>query len=129
MADFLNLTDKRVLITSGTRGAGAATVALFRELGARVLTTARTNAGALPEDMFVAADMTTARRFIAEGAQVVIADVRRAEADALAAEPGRNAMAVVLDVRSPKQWAEAVRASVADRSSISDPSAPCRACR
>ncbi|WP_198650794.1 MULTISPECIES: SDR family NAD(P)-dependent oxidoreductase [Devosia] len=111
MADFLNLTDKRVLITSGTRGAGAATVALFRELGARVLTTARTNAGALPEDMFVAADMTTARRFIAEGAQVVIADVRRAEADALAAELGRNAMAVVLDVRSPKQWAEAVRAS------------------
>jgi hypothetical protein len=31
MSDFLQLQDKRALITSGTRGAGAATVALFRE--------------------------------------------------------------------------------------------------
>ncbi len=59
MADFLNLTDKRVLITSGTRGAGAATVALFQEQGARVLTTARTKPEAMAEDLFVAADLTT----------------------------------------------------------------------
>ena len=61
MSAFLNLQDKRVLITSGTRGAGAATVSLFRALGARVLTTARTRPDDMQEDMFVAADLTTAQ--------------------------------------------------------------------
>jgi len=61
MSGFLQLQDKRVLITSGTRGTGAATVALFRELGARVLTTARSRPAAIPEAMFVAADLTTAQ--------------------------------------------------------------------
>ena len=42
MSTFIDLRGKSALITSGTRGAGAAAVALFRELGARVLTTART---------------------------------------------------------------------------------------
>lgn len=60
MIPFLSLKSKRVLITSGTRGAGAATVALFRELGANVLTTARTKPDTLPEPMFVVADLTTA---------------------------------------------------------------------
>lgn len=59
MTPFLDLSGKRALITSGTRGAGAATVRLFRELGARVLTTARTRPDELPQDMFVAADLTT----------------------------------------------------------------------
>lgn len=59
MIPFVTLAGKRALITSGTRGAGAATVALFRELGARVLTAARSNPGALPDDLFVAADLTT----------------------------------------------------------------------
>ena len=59
MSGFLDLEGKRALITSGTRGAGAATVALFRELGARVLTTARSRPEDLPEDLFVAADLTT----------------------------------------------------------------------
>ncbi len=31
MTSFLNLEGKRALITSGTRGAGAATVALFEK--------------------------------------------------------------------------------------------------
>lgn len=53
----------------------------------------------------------TARRFVAEGAKVVIADVRRDEADALAAELGNNAMAVVLDVRLPEQWTQVVSAA------------------
>jgi NAD(P)-dependent dehydrogenase (short-subunit alcohol dehydrogenase family) len=57
---FLQLQDKRVLITSGTRGAGAATVALFREQGARVLTTARSRPVEFPEALFVAADLTMA---------------------------------------------------------------------
>lgn len=56
---FLSLEGKRALVTSGTRGAGAATVELFRQLGATVLTSARTNPGILPDDMFVAADLTT----------------------------------------------------------------------
>ncbi len=60
MIPFVSLEGKRALITSGTRGAGAATVALFRELGARVLTTARSKPETLPEELFVAADLTTA---------------------------------------------------------------------
>ena len=59
MTPFLTLEGKRALITSGTRGAGAATVALFRELGARVLTAARSRADTLPDAMFVATDLTT----------------------------------------------------------------------
>src|SRR3712207_5928757 len=59
MTGFLTLEGKRALITSGTRGAGAATVALFRELGARVLTAARSRPDTLSDAMFVAADLTT----------------------------------------------------------------------
>ena len=61
MSDFLQLQGKRALVTSGTRGAGAATVALFRQLGAQVLTTARSRPAAEPAAMFVAADLTTAQ--------------------------------------------------------------------
>lgn len=60
MSGFVTLEGRRALITSGTRGAGAATVALFRELGAQVLTCARSRPAELPEEMFVAADLTTA---------------------------------------------------------------------
>lgn len=72
MAAFLTLKGKRALITGGTQGAGAATVALFRELGAEVLTTARNRAAGLPADMFVAADLTTV-----EGCETVAEEVRR----------------------------------------------------
>lgn len=58
-SSFLDLEGRRALITSGTRGAGAATVQLFRDLGARVLTTARSRPDALPQELFVAADLTT----------------------------------------------------------------------
>ena len=60
MSPFLSLQGKRALITSGTRGAGAATVALFRELGANVLTTARSRPEGLAEEIFVSADLTSA---------------------------------------------------------------------
>lgn len=59
MTGFLTLQGKRALITGGTQGAGAATVALFRELGAKVLTIARTRPENLPAEMFIAADLTT----------------------------------------------------------------------
>jgi NAD(P)-dependent dehydrogenase (short-subunit alcohol dehydrogenase family) len=59
MADFLNLQGKRALITAGTKGGGAATVSLFRQLGVHVLTTARARSESLAEDTFVAADLTT----------------------------------------------------------------------
>lgn len=50
MSPFLTLKGKRALITSGTRGADAATVRLFRDLGARVLTTARTRPAPVSPD-------------------------------------------------------------------------------
>ena len=56
---FLSLDGRRALITGGTSGAGAATVTLFRELGARVLTTARTKPADFTGAAFVAADLTT----------------------------------------------------------------------
>lgn len=56
---FVTLAGKRALITSGTRGAGAATVALFQELGAKVLTTARTKPADVADEIFVATDLTT----------------------------------------------------------------------
>ena len=67
---FIDLRGKRALVTSGTRGAGAATVSLFQELGAQVLTTARTRPDDLPESMFVAADLTSARGCAALAAAV-----------------------------------------------------------
>jgi NAD(P)-dependent dehydrogenase (short-subunit alcohol dehydrogenase family) len=68
---FLTLEGKRALVTSGTRGAGAATLALFRELGADVLTTARSKPDGLPDALFVAADLTSA-----QGCEAVAAAVR-----------------------------------------------------
>jgi NAD(P)-dependent dehydrogenase (short-subunit alcohol dehydrogenase family) len=68
---FFTLEGKRTLITSGTRGAGAATVALLRELGARVLTAARSRPDELFGAMFVSADLTTQ-----EGCATLAAAVR-----------------------------------------------------
>lgn len=59
MAGLLDLKGKRALVTSGTRGAGAATVRLFRDLGADVLTSARSRPETVPDRDFVAADLTT----------------------------------------------------------------------
>lgn len=72
MAQFLTLKGKRALITGGTQGAGAATVALFHELGAQVLTAARRPAAVLPAEMFVGADLTTLEgcEAVAEAVQI-----------------------------------------------------------
>lgn len=45
-----------------------------------------------------------ARRFVAEGANVMIADVLEAEGRALAAELGDAARFQPLDVTQPEQW-------------------------
>lgn len=67
---FIDLTGKRALITSGTRGAGAATVALFCELGAEVLTTARTRPDYWNDVPFFASDLTHADGCAALAAEV-----------------------------------------------------------
>jgi NAD(P)-dependent dehydrogenase (short-subunit alcohol dehydrogenase family) len=59
MKMFLTLEGRRALITGGTSGAGAATVTLFKELGARVLTTARSKPVNFSGAAFVEADLTT----------------------------------------------------------------------
>ena len=55
----------------------------------------------------------TARRFVAEGASVMLGDVQVAKAEALAAELGDRAAAVTLDVTRLDQWEAAVAATVA----------------
>lgn len=52
-----------------------------------------------------------ARRFVAEGARVVLGDVLDDEGKALAAELGESAHYEHLDVREPEQWRAAVAAA------------------
>jgi NAD(P)-dependent dehydrogenase (short-subunit alcohol dehydrogenase family) len=72
MTQFLTLQGHRALITGGTSGAGAATVALFKELGARVLITARKKPADFAGVAFVEADLTTGT-----GVQTVVDAVHR----------------------------------------------------
>lgn len=62
MTPFLTLQGRRALIRGGTSGAGAATAALFQELGAQVLTTARKKPADFTGAAFVDADLTTSER-------------------------------------------------------------------
>ena len=52
-----------------------------------------------------------ARQFVERGARVVVADVRLAEAEALAAELGQSALAAELDVSDEGQWQRTVEAA------------------
>ena len=72
MSHSLELEGRRALVTGGTRGIGEAVAARLREAGATVLTTARTRPGDLPDNLFVAAEITTA-----EGCATVADAVRR----------------------------------------------------
>ncbi|MDE2442595.1 MAG: SDR family NAD(P)-dependent oxidoreductase, partial [Betaproteobacteria bacterium] len=71
MSFDLELTDRRVLVTGGTKGIGAAVVQTLRDAGAQVVATAR-SAPSLPVDgvRFLAADLMTA-----EGANAVAQSV------------------------------------------------------
>lgn len=51
---------RRALVTGGTKGIGEAVAARLREAGATVVTTARTRPQGRADDLFVAADITTA---------------------------------------------------------------------
>jgi len=53
----------------------------------------------------------TARRFVAEGAKVMLADIQQDKAAALASELGDNAGSVVLDVTNDDQWQAAMAAA------------------
>jgi len=69
----LELTNLRVLITGGTQGVGRATLALFRDAGARIMTTARNIPPVQNDVLFVAADISTAA-----GCETVAAAVNKA---------------------------------------------------
>jgi NAD(P)-dependent dehydrogenase (short-subunit alcohol dehydrogenase family) len=56
----LELEGYRALVTGGTKGVGEAVVARLCEAGAKVLSTARSRPDALPQDMFIGADIATA---------------------------------------------------------------------
>jgi NAD(P)-dependent dehydrogenase (short-subunit alcohol dehydrogenase family) len=59
MNETLELDGRKALVTGGSKGIGEAVAARLREAGATVLTTARTRPGDLPDDLFVAADIST----------------------------------------------------------------------
>jgi NAD(P)-dependent dehydrogenase (short-subunit alcohol dehydrogenase family) len=62
MSFDLELTDRRALVTGGTRGVGAAVVEALRDAGAKVVATARSiPAEPLAGVRFVAADISSAR--------------------------------------------------------------------
>ena len=61
-----------------------------------------------------------ARLFVAEGGSVMLGDIQRGKAQALASELGVKAAAVTLDVRDSAQWDAAVAATT-DIDGISEP--------
>lgn len=61
MNSMLELDGRKALVTGGTKGIGQAVAARLREFGAKILIAARTRPDDLaPQDLFVAADVTTA---------------------------------------------------------------------
>jgi NAD(P)-dependent dehydrogenase (short-subunit alcohol dehydrogenase family) len=72
MRDYFEVQGKRALVTGGTKGIGEAVVAVLRDAGATVLTTARSRLAHLAQaEQFVTADVATA-----EGCAIVAQAVR-----------------------------------------------------
>ncbi|MDB5464130.1 MAG: short-chain dehydrogenase, partial [Phenylobacterium sp.] len=67
----LDFADRRALVTGGTKGIGEAVARRLRDAGASVLTTARARPDGQPDDLFVAADLSTP-----EGCKAVAQAVR-----------------------------------------------------
>jgi NAD(P)-dependent dehydrogenase (short-subunit alcohol dehydrogenase family) len=72
MSGDLQLGGLRALVTGGTKGVGEAVVARLREAGVKVLTTARSHGKLSGDEMFVAADVTSA-----EGSKIIADAVRK----------------------------------------------------
>jgi NAD(P)-dependent dehydrogenase (short-subunit alcohol dehydrogenase family) len=72
MSGDLHLSGLRALVSGGTKGVGEAVVARLREAGVKVLTTARSRGELSGDEMFVAADVTSA-----EGCKTIADAVRR----------------------------------------------------
>jgi NAD(P)-dependent dehydrogenase (short-subunit alcohol dehydrogenase family) len=72
MSGDLQLGGLRALVTGGTKGVGEAVVARLREAGVKVLTTARSHGELSGDEMFVAADVTSA-----DGCKTIAGAVRK----------------------------------------------------
>jgi len=72
MSGDLQLSGLRALVSGGTKGVGEAVVVRLREAGVKVLTTARSRGELSVDEMFVAADVTSA-----EGCKTIADAVRR----------------------------------------------------
>ncbi|MFI6209877.1 oxidoreductase [Streptomyces sp. NPDC051041] len=88
---------KRVLVTGGSRGIGAAVVRRFLDADAEVLTTARSRTSTVPEGAaFVEADVRTQAgvKAVAEAAQEALGGVDILVNNAGGARPFKNALAI-----------------------------------
>jgi NAD(P)-dependent dehydrogenase (short-subunit alcohol dehydrogenase family) len=97
----LELTGRRALVTGGTKGVGAAVVAVLRDARVKVITTARSAPKALPEGVhFIAADLSTA-----DGCATLAAAVAE-QLGGIAKHPKRALRPLTVERGKCRRWAE-----------------------